>query len=82
LCVRPERVMAEAGAAGPLSGALLGAIFQGDHARLRFALDSGVGAPEIVVKRPAGDGMGGLVPGRSAALAWEPRHGRIFLPEP
>ena len=82
LCVRPERVVAEAGPAGPLSGALLEVVFQGDHARLRFALDSDAGAPEIVVKQPAGVGMGGLVPGQPAALAWEPRHGRIFLPEP
>jgi len=82
LCVRPERVAAKAGAAGPLSGALLEAIFQGDHKRLRFALDSGAGAPEIVVKRPTGAGIGELAPGERAALAWEPRHGRIFLPEP
>ena len=82
MSVRPERIAAAGGLAdeaGMLAGALLDVVFRGDHALLRFSL--GAGGPEIMVKRPAGAALGGLSPGRPAALAWQPHHGRIFLAE-
>ncbi len=80
MSVRPERIVA-AGEADGLPAILIDTIFQGDHARLRFALGTHDGAPEITVKRSAEAGLGGLLPGQPAALTWQPRHGRIFHPE-
>ncbi len=80
MSVRPERIAAAPDLAGErdlLTATLTEVVFLGDHARLRFAL----GGTEIVVKRPAGAGLGGFVPGQTAALAWQAEHGRIFLPE-
>ena len=81
MSVRPERIAVAAGLtgeAGLLQARLLQSVFRGDHTRLRFALGPGEDAPEIVVKRPAGAGLGGLAPGRTAALAWQPHHARVF----
>ncbi|MCW3473032.1 ABC transporter ATP-binding protein [Limobrevibacterium gyesilva] len=85
--VRPERVAVAAVPAedmgdGALPATLLEAIYQGDHIRLRLQVGLPGSAPaEVVVKRPAGVPMAGLVPGEAAAIAWQPYHARAFQPE-
>jgi hypothetical protein len=82
--VRPERIAIARAAAAEmgehaLPATLIEAVHLGDHLRLRFALPGGA---EMVVKRPAAAGMGGLAPGGAAALAFSPHHAWAFRPEP
>ncbi len=84
LMVRPERIAVARAAAAEmgehaLPATLIEAVHLGDHLRLRFAL---AGGAEMVVKRPAAAGMGGLAPGGAAALAFSPHHAWAFRPEP
>ena len=89
VAIRPERVAVAAVSAAEMGGAalparLIEAIYLGDHLRLRLSLGDRSMAQadtEITVKRPAGAGLAGLVPGDEVALAWEPHHAQAFRPE-
>ncbi|MGG5809880.1 ABC transporter ATP-binding protein [Falsiroseomonas sp. CW058] len=68
--VRPERVaLAEAG----LPARVVDVLFQGDHLRLRLALDGGA---ELVAKRPAGEAVPAM--GEAVRVAWPPDQARAF----
>jgi putative spermidine/putrescine transport system ATP-binding protein len=85
--VRPERVAVAAVSAeemgeGAVAAELRGVVYVGDHVRLRLTIGQrGADAAEMVVKRPAGAPLAGLVPGEQVALAWAPHHARAFRPE-
>jgi putative spermidine/putrescine transport system ATP-binding protein len=85
--VRPERIAVAAIPAGEmgesaLPARLLEAIYLGDHVRLRLLIGGdGDEAAEIVVKRAAGAGSGGLAVGQSGSVAWQPHHAIAFRPE-
>jgi putative spermidine/putrescine transport system ATP-binding protein len=84
--IRPERIAvaavpAEEMGEGAIGARLIEAIHLGDHIRLRLAIGDAAGA-EIVVKRPAGAAIAGLVVGAPAAVAWQPHHALAFRPEP
>lgn len=77
--VRPERIAVAPGEMGegavPATVAALD--WRGDHVRLTLML--GEGAPaRLLVVRPAGAPLAGLVPGSRAAVAWHPMHARLF----
>ncbi|MSP31186.1 MAG: ABC transporter ATP-binding protein [Acetobacteraceae bacterium] len=81
--IRPERVALAAVSAqemgdNALSVVVLEIVYLGDHLRLRLALGQ---ETELIVKRPAAAGLGGLAVGQLAAVAWQGFHARAFLPE-
>ena len=84
VAIRPERVAVAAIAAsemgdGAIDAVLQEIVFQGDQLRLRLLIGSGpVGQAEIAIKRPAGTPLGGLQPGRLAAVAWQAHHALAF----
>lgn len=78
--VRPERIALAAAAAEDMGGHAFPAVLRdvrhcGDHLRLALLLGD---SAEIVVRRPAAAGLGGLRPGSHAALAWQPGQARAF----
>ena len=81
MAIRPERVaiasglMAEAGDHA-LRAKFLDEAFLGDTVLLRFGLDDGT---VVLVKRPSAAPLGGMVPGRLVALAWQPAAARILI---
>jgi len=81
VAIRPERVaitsglMAEAGDHA-LRAKFLDEAFLGDTVLLRFGLDDGT---VVLVKRPSAAPLGGMVPGRLVALAWQPAAARILI---
>lgn len=84
LCLRPERVAVAAVSAEEMGGnaiaaTLIEAVYLGDHLRLRFLVGSGV---DLVVKRPAIAGLGGLALGRGAAVAWQTQNALLFRAPP
>jgi putative spermidine/putrescine transport system ATP-binding protein len=85
--VRPERVAVAAVSAeemgeGALAAELRQVVYGGDHVRLRLRIGQrGADPAEMVVKRPAGAPLAGLVPGEAVALAWAAQHARAFRPE-
>lgn len=95
VAVRPERVAlvrADAADMGDdaLPARLEQVVFLGADLslRLRVAWQRGQwagmdarAAAEIIVRRPAGVGLSGLVPGDTAALAWRPADALAFRPE-
>lgn len=81
--IRPERVALAATTArdlgdDALSAVVLEVVYLGDHLRVRLALGEDT---ELIVKRPAAAGLGGLAVGQPAAVAWQSFHARAFLPE-
>ena len=84
LAIRPERIAVAPISAtdmgeGAISAVLQEIVFQGDQLRLRLQLGAGTAdAVDITIKRPAGAPLGGLHPGRSAAVAWQPHHALAF----
>ena len=84
VAIRPERIAVAPGTAaelgaGAVDGVLQDVLFKGDVRHLRLLIGRGPAAPaDLVVKRPAGAPMGGLAPGRSAAIAWQPDHALAF----
>ena len=80
--IRPERIAVAAGTAGEMGEGALAAVvtevaWRGDHVRLTLALGEPVPAT-VLVTRPAGAPLGGLAPGRKAAIAWHPLQARIL----
>ncbi len=84
--VRPERIALAAVAADEMGEGAMPVVLRdithhGDHMRLMLAAGP-AGAPVmVVVKRPAGAPLGGLVRGQPAAIAWQAHHARAFEPE-
>ena len=81
--IRPERVALAAVSAremgeNALSVVVVEIVYLGDHLRLRLALGQ---ETELIVKRPAVAGLGGLAVGQPASVAWQGFHARAFLPE-
>ena len=81
--IRPDRIAVAAGAAGEMGeGALAATVtalaWRGDHVRILLVLGEGSSAASLLVTRPAGAPLGGLAPGRRAAIAWQPRHARTY----
>jgi ABC-type Fe3+/spermidine/putrescine transport system ATPase subunit len=77
--IRPERIAVAPGAPGEMGeGALAATVtalaWRGDHVRLTLSL----GAATLLVTRPVGAPLGGLAPGRKAAVAWQPMHARLL----
>jgi putative spermidine/putrescine transport system ATP-binding protein len=85
--IRPERVAVAAVPAEEMGGDALPATvlertYHGDHVRLRLLVgEPGFGLAEVVVQRPAGVPLSGLVPGETASIAWQAYHARAFAPE-
>jgi putative spermidine/putrescine transport system ATP-binding protein len=83
--IRPELIAlapisAEEMGEGALPAVLRDLVFRGDH--MRISLDiAGPGGGPMIVKRPAGVPLLGLVPGAEVALAWQSHHARAFPPE-
>ncbi|MBB2166321.1 ABC transporter ATP-binding protein [Gluconacetobacter sp. 1b LMG 1731] len=84
LCVRPDRIAtlfptgraaADDDGEDTLPAVLAGLHHMGDHIRLRFRLEDG---QEVLVRRPPAQSLTGLVPGRTARLAWQPAHAVAF----
>lgn len=77
--VRPERISIAAGAhqgRNAIAGETVGAIYFGDHVRLRCRLP---GEAECVVKLPLEDaGAGALPPGSPVTLSFHEDHLRVF----
>ena len=84
VAIRPERIAVATGTAaelgaGSVDGVLQELLFKGDMRQLRLLIGAGPAArAEITVKRPAGAPMGGLVPGRATAIAWQADHALAF----
>lgn len=81
--VRPERVALAATTArdmgeNALSAVVLEVVYLGDHLRVRLTVGEDT---ELIVKRPAAAGLGGLAVGQPAAVAWQGYHARAFLME-
>ena len=81
--IRPERIAVASGSAsdmgdGAISARLLETLFEGEHTRMRLALGTEPGAPEVVVHRPSGM----LVPRDGVmSLAWQAHHALAYRPE-
>jgi ABC-type Fe3+/spermidine/putrescine transport system ATPase subunit len=76
LCIRPERIaIAAASAAGmgeaAIDATLIAARFAGATTRLRALIGSGA---ELVIDRPTGAMLRGLIAGEPVAVAWQPHH--------
>jgi putative spermidine/putrescine transport system ATP-binding protein len=77
--VRPERVAIAAARAADIGPDAIAAVLQqtthlGDHIRMSVS----VGTAQLVVQRPAGAGLAGLLPGREVAIAWQKSHATVF----
>jgi putative spermidine/putrescine transport system ATP-binding protein len=77
--VRPERVAIAAARAADIGPDAIAAVLQqithlGDHIRMSVS----VGSARLVVHRPAGSGLAGLLPGREVAIAWQRSHATVF----
>lgn len=84
VAIRPERIAVAAGSAaelgtGAVDGVLSDIMFKGDMMHLRLSIGAGPGPrADIIVKRPAGAPMGGFLPGRAVAIAWQADYGLAF----
>lgn len=81
VAIRPESVALVAAAArdmgeDALSAVVIDIAYRGDHRRIRVTIGEGA---DLIVRRPTAAGLGGLVVGQPAAVAWQGYHARAFL---